>query len=155
LRTEVGALGQKIAAVEQEIASLKAPPVAAEERAAEPTKPAGVWPGNSAVATPDSAPAPQDNMEAAIERPPLPRPRRGPQPAATAARPAAPAATPAGPPPEPKVGGFIVPGQFALQPVPEELESKFPQLGGMAFFRHQDRIFIVNPKDNKIIQQLN
>jgi len=79
--------------------------------------------------------------------PPLPRPRS----------PAARAAPIAGGPTaavELKVGSVISPAQFALQPIPEDLEDKMPRLKGKQFFRHGEQIFVVDPKDNRIVELL-
>ena len=82
-----------------------------------------------------------------IVAPPLPRPR---SPAARAAPIAgAPAAVV-----ELKVGSVISPAQFALQPIPDELAEAMPRLKGKQFFRHGEQIFVVDPKDNRIVELL-
>jgi hypothetical protein len=81
--------------------------------------------------------------------PPLPRPR---SPAARAVSitgtPAVRGAV------ELKVGSVISPTQFALQPIPDELAEAMPRLKGKQFFRHSEQIFVVDPKDNRIVELL-
>jgi hypothetical protein len=79
-----------------------------------------------------------------IAAPPLPRPRAK---IFAAARP--------GSPVELKVGSVISPAQVALQPIPDELADKIPRLKGKQFFRHSEQIFVVDPKDNRIVELLN
>lgn len=53
-----------------------------------------------------------------------------------------------------KVGIVISPAQFALQPIPDELADTMPRLKGKQFFRHSEQIFVVDPKDNRIVELL-
>jgi hypothetical protein len=65
------------------------------------------------------------------------------------------AAARAGGPVELKVGSVISPAQFVLQPIPEELADSMPRLKGKQFFRHGEQIFVIDPKDNRIVELLN
>ena len=46
--------------------------------------------------------------------------------------------------------GNVVPTGVPLQPMPVEVAAKIPQLRTHAFFVRDDRVVIVDPKDNKI-----
>jgi hypothetical protein len=86
--------------------------------------------------------------------PPLPKPRPRKLTQAPVTPRLAPSALASAGSVELKVGNQIAPGQFDLQPIPDELENKMPRLKGMAFFRFADQIFVVDPKDNRIVELL-
>jgi hypothetical protein len=81
---------------------------------------------------------------------PLPRPRKVPQASVVLRSGATPSAGAA----EVKVGNHIGPGQFVLQPIPEELANEMPRLKDKAFIRYGGQVYIVDPKDNQIIELL-
>jgi hypothetical protein len=103
----------------------------------------------------DSATAQASTAEGDLVPAPLPRRRPSAQAIAarTAAHPFNTAAAVAGAA-ELKPGAQIAPGQFALRPIPDELESKMPRLKGKMFFRHDGQIYVVDPKDNKVVELL-
>ena len=92
--------------------------------------------------------------EGAMVAAPLPRRRPSAQTVAARAAATPPFATAATSPGELKPGAQIAPGQFALRPIPDELETKMPRLKGKMFFRHDGEIYVVDPKDNKIVELL-
>jgi hypothetical protein len=46
--------------------------------------------------------------------------------------------------------GEVVPSGVALQPMPVEVSAKVPQVRTHSFFVEDDKVIIVDPKDNKI-----
>lgn len=163
LRLQSTQLGEKIERVQQDIVKLKSgiglteiEPIitGAEAARAEPNRG-----GAEVTRTEPNQGGGEENRDASagpgggntaissIAAPPLPRPRS----------PAARAAPIAGLPTaavELKVGSVISPAQFALQPIPEDLEDKMPRLKGKQFFRQGEQIFVVDPKDNRIVELL-
>jgi len=154
LQAEQSGLGKKVEQLEQDIAALKkrldtagntppaAEPAANGDKTSQPDLP---------QQTPPSA---REGTQSIDTRPPLPRTR--PRKTVQVTTPARSATTASGSlssaPANPKVGGVIVPGQFELEPIPEEMERTTPRLKGKAFFRYADQTFIVDPKDNRIIE---
>jgi len=156
LQTKLTAIGEKIEQVEQDVAALRvrldgtggdaagaqdnATPSIKEQKSDDSAKP----PQDSATA-PQASVKNDDTQTPPI---PLPRPRKMTQVTA-ALRPAASVSQV-----EVKVGNQIAPGQFVLEPIPDELENKIPRLKGMAFFRYAGEIFVVDPKNNRIVELL-
>src|ERR1700694_1678620 len=162
LRVQLTQLGEKIERAQQDIVKPKAGvgltgieptitgaegtradpnPNRAEVLQAEPNQ------GGGAENRDESAiPGGGNTAISSVAAPPLPRPR------SSAGR----AAPIAGTPTirgavELKVGSVISPAQFALQPIPDELAETMPRLKGKQFFRHSEQIFVVDPKDNRIV----
>jgi len=46
--------------------------------------------------------------------------------------------------------GEVVPPEVSLHPVPADVSSKVPQVRTHLFFVKNDRVFIVDPKDNRV-----
>jgi hypothetical protein len=44
----------------------------------------------------------------------------------------------------------VVPAGVTLQPLPVEVSAKVPQVRTHSYFVEQDKVVIVDPKDNKI-----
>ena len=110
---------------------------------------------DTARAADESAATAQASVpEGAMVAAPLPRRRPSAQTVAARAAATPPFATAATGPGELKPGAQIAPGQFALRPIPDELETKMPRLKGKMFFRHDGEIYVVDPKDNKIVELL-
>ena len=163
LRVQLTQLGEKIERAQQDIVKLKsgvgltgiAPAITgAEVTRADPN------PNRAEVlqAQPNQGGGEENRDESAspgggstaissLAAPPLPRPR------SPAARPAPIAGGPTAAV-ELKVGSVISPTQFALQPIPEELAEAMPRLKGKQFFRYSEQIFVVDPKDNRIVELL-
>jgi hypothetical protein len=161
LRVQLTQLGEKIERVQQDIVKLRpgagrtevepiitgaeVPRAApnqggAEVPRAEPSQGSGEENRNEGA-----GPGIGNTAIGSIAAPPLPRPRS----------PAARGAPIAGGAAELKVGSVISPAQFALQPIPDELADTIPRLKGKQFFRHSEQIFVVDPKDNRIVELLN
>jgi hypothetical protein len=46
--------------------------------------------------------------------------------------------------------GETVPAGIPLQPVPVEVAAKIPQLKGHSFLVKNDKVIVIDPKDNKV-----
>jgi hypothetical protein len=150
LQTTLTTLAEKIEKVEQDVAALNVRLGGGDTAGAQGDQNPNTNEqknNDSATTLQESATAPQ--MPSPL---PLPRPRKMTQ-APAVARPVASAPASAGPV-ELKVGNQLAPGQVALEPIPDELENKMPRLKGKMFFRNGDRIFVVDPKDNRIVELL-
>ena len=162
LQAELTGLGRKLEKVEQDLARLQVRPAvvgnegdAAAMRAEPKVGPGGQSRSDPAAVPQETASIPQGNAESSGMRSlPLPRPRRGPQQPAAPRLAGAPSAPENAGPVELKVGSQISPAQFGLQPIPDELENQIPRLKGKMFFRQGDQIFVVDPKDNRIVELL-
>ena len=156
LQKKLTALGEEIEKVERDVATLRVrlggtggDAAGAQDNANPSTNEQKS--DDSARAPQNSATAPQASVKNDDTQPPplpLPRPRKMTQ-APAALRPAVSAGQV-----EVKVGNQIVPGQFDLEPIPDELENKIPRLKGMAFFRYAGQIYVVDLKDNRIVELL-
>jgi len=163
LRLQSTQLGEQIERVQQDIVKLKSGVglteiepiiIGAEVARAEPNKGGAEIPriepnqGGGEENRNESADPGAGNIAiSSIAAPPLPRPR------SPAARGTSIAAAPTAAV-ELKVGSVISPAQFALQPIPDELADTMPRLKGKQFFRHSEQIFVVDPKDNRIVELL-
>jgi hypothetical protein len=160
LQARLTGLSEKIEKVEQDVALLRRAPggtggdaAGIQDNANQNTREQKSNDATMTLQGSTTAPQASDINNQPLSPPiPLPRPRKVAQVPA-APRPAASAPASAGPV-ELKVGNQITPGQFALQPIPDELENKMPRLKGKVFFRYADRIFVVDPKDNRILELL-
>ena len=148
LTVQLTQLGERIERVQSDIAKLRP---GSDQTAIKPTitdaaVPRGEPNEGSGEENRNESAGPEAGNAAigSIDAPPLPRPRfpavRGAPVAGTV---------------DLKVGSVISPAQFALQPLPDELEDKLPRLRGKLFFRHNEQIFVVDPKNNRIVELLN
>jgi hypothetical protein len=154
LQVEQSGLEKRIEKLEQDLAALKKRLDTAGNTPATETAPDGDNVSHKAVQ--ETSPSAREEAQSNDTRPPLPKPR--PRKTVQATAPAQSASTANSSPSStsaiPKVGGVIAPGQFDLQPIPEEMEGTTPRLKGKAFFRYADQTFIVDPKDHRIIEIL-
>ena len=150
-QADLSRLGEKIEQVEQDVARLqiRLGGTGGDAASTQDDASSGEQKSNDPAGTPQASVKNEDALPPPL---PIPRPRKMTQ-APVASRPAESALASAGAV-ELKVGNQIAPGQFVLQPIPDELEIKMPKLKGMAFFRFADQIFVVDPKDNRIIELL-